>query len=529
MQPSTKNDGSSRAADILVSSIAGASEAPLRGNIHPLAKPQIPGTLNLMELLREKCTHLRRPSSMRLELLSPNPAGYEVSSEPAILICLIVKEAVANAIRYSHPAGVAGLIKIVCERNHDGTFSIEVLDDGVGLPEDFDPTKDGGPGLQFIYGAARRLDARLEFESTSLGLCVRLQVPRASIEARGATQILVTNEKNIGSATGEGENQATLDAFSAVQRLAAIVESCDDAILSKDLNGIIKSWNAGAQRLFGYAAEEMIGKSVMLLIPEDRHDEEPAILHRIRRGERVDHYETVRIRKDGRPVEISLSVSPIKDTNGVVVGASKIARDISERKQAQARQEFLTREVNHRTKNLFAIIQSVVNRSFLGKSSIAEAKAAVLGRLSSLAQTNVLLMEGDFKGADIADIIRTEMSPYHDRAEIEGPHFMLSAQAAQNIALAVHELATNATKYGALCTPSGSICINWRLVDDEGRQFFVFGWREQGGPEVTAPQRKGFGSTVLEHVMAEYFESRIDFAPSGVVYELKGPFDGIAG
>jgi PAS domain S-box-containing protein len=525
MQPSTRNGGSSRAANIL-SGVAGAPETPPRGS--PLAKPRTSRTLNLVELLREKCADLPRPSSMRLELLSPDPAGCEVLSEPAILICLIVKEAVANAIRYSHPAGVAGIIKITCERNYDGALSVEVLDDGVGLPEDFDPAKDGGPGLQLIYAVARGLGARLEFESTSLGLGLRLLVPGNSIEAGGATLTIVTNEKNIRS-PGDGEdNHAALNT-AASQQLAAIVESCDDAILSKDLNGIIKSWNVGAQRLFGYAAEEMIGKSVMLLIPEDRHGEEPEILARIRGGDRVNHYETVRVRKDGSLVEISLSISPIKDANGTVVGASKIARDISEHKKAQARQEFLTREINHRTKNLFAIIQSVVNRSFAGKTSITEAKAAVLGRLSSLAQANVLLMEGDFKGADIVDIVRTEMSPYHDRAEIEGPHFILSAQAAQNIALAVHELATNAAKYGALCTPAGSVCINWGVVDEEGRQFFVFGWREQGGPEVTAPQRKGFGSTVLEHVMAEYFETRIDFASSGIVYELKGTFDGIAG
>jgi PAS domain S-box-containing protein len=526
MQPSAKNDGASRAADILVSNIAGVSEAPRNGNTP--GKPQIPRMLNLMELLRERCTHLPRPSSMRIEWLAPDLADYEVLSEPALLICLIVKEAVANAIRYSHPAGVTGIIKIACGRNHDGALSVEVRDDGVGLPEDFDPAQDGGPGLQLIYATALRLGARLEFESTSLGLSLLLLVPRNSIEACGAALTLVKNGKEIGSANGGEENQNALDA-SVSQRLAAIVESCDDAILSKDLNGIIKSWNTGAQRLFGYSAEEMIGKSVMILIPEDRRGEEPEIIARIRRGERVNHYETVRLRKDGSLVEISLSVSPIKDANGTVVGASKIAHDISEHKKAQARQEFLTREINHRTKNLFAIIQAVVNRSFVGKTSIAEAKAAILGRLSSLAQTNVLLMEADFKGADIADIVRTEMSPYHDRAEIEGPHFILSSQAAQNIALAVHELATNAAKYGALCTPSGSVSVNWRLIDEEGRPFFLFGWRERGGPPVTAPQRKGFGSTVLEHVMAEYFETRIDFAPSGIVYELKGAFDGIAG
>src|SRR5882757_9461541 len=118
----------------------------------------------------------------------------------------------------------------------------------------------------------------------------------------------------------------------AAQRLAAIVESSDDAILAKDLNGTITSWNSGAERLFGYTADETIGKSVTMLIPPDRPNEEPAILARIRAGERIDHYETVRQRKDGSRIEISLSVSPIRGWDGRIVGASKIARDITERR-----------------------------------------------------------------------------------------------------------------------------------------------------------------------------------------------------
>ena len=159
------------------------------------------------------------------------------------------------------------------------------------------------------------------------------------------------------------------------QRLVAIVDSSDDAILSKNLDGIITSWNRGAEQLFGYAADEIIGKSVLLLIPAERHNEEPEILGRIRRGERIEHYETVRLRKDGSLVDISLSVSPVKGANGDIVGASKIARDITERKQAQARQDILTRELHHRTKNLFGVVQAVVLRSFTGKETVEDAKS----------------------------------------------------------------------------------------------------------------------------------------------------------
>jgi PAS domain S-box-containing protein len=124
-------------------------------------------------------------------------------------------------------------------------------------------------------------------------------------------------------------------------RLVAIVESSDDAIISKDLNGIITSWNLGAQRLFGYEANEVIGRSVTILLPADRLNEEPSIIDRIRRGQRIEHYETVRCRKDGTLLDISLSVSPIINEEGKVVGASKIARDITERRRAESERERL--------------------------------------------------------------------------------------------------------------------------------------------------------------------------------------------
>jgi PAS domain S-box-containing protein len=142
---------------------------------------------------------------------------------------------------------------------------------------------------------------------------------------------------------------------------------------------VITSWNAGAQRLFGYTAEEAVGRSVTMIIPTDRHDEEPMILKRVRQGERIDHYETVRQRKDGSLVDISITVSPIKDEKGEIVGASKIARDITQLKRARERQELLLREMDHRVKNLFALAISVLRlsgrsaacRNLLGPRAIA--------------------------------------------------------------------------------------------------------------------------------------------------------------
>jgi len=151
-------------------------------------------------------------------------------------------------------------------------------------------------------------------------------------------------------------------------RLAAIVESSDDAIISKDVHGVIMSWNAGAERIFGYAEAEACGRSILFLIPPDRVDEERMILERIQRGERIEHYETVRRRKDGRLLQVSLTVSPIKDPAGRIIGASKIARDITERRRTEEQlrnslkeKEVLLKEIHHRVKNNLQIVSGLLN------------------------------------------------------------------------------------------------------------------------------------------------------------------------
>ena len=197
--------------------------------------------------------------------------------------------------------------------------------------------------------------------------------------------------------------------------------------MSKDLDGIIGTWNAGAERLFGYAAEEVIGRSISILIPPDRLDEEPEILARIRRGERVDHYDTVRRRKDGSLVEISLSVSPIKDAKGRVVGASKIARDITERKRAQEQQRLLLKEMNHRVKNLFTLAGGVVTLSTRSAQTPDDLAAAVRARLGALARAHELILpdlteEGETadRATTLHDLVRMIVSPHveseHPRA-----------------------------------------------------------------------------------------------------------------
>ena len=306
--------------------------------------------------------------------------------------------------------------------------------------------------------------------------------------------------------------------------LASIIESSDDAILSKDLDGIITSWNNGAERLFGYTADEAIGKPITILIPDDRLDEEPAILERIRRGEPTSHFATIRRRKDGSLVDISLTVSPIRTQDGVVIGASKIARDITEYKQAQQRQVFLIREMHHRTMNLFAVIQSVVRRT-LGNSR-SRAKDVLNARLQALASAYSMLTETAWAGAPLADIIKGELAGFSDHVSVSGCDIVIKAQAVQQFALVVHELATNASKYGALSTPSGHISIEGAIERANDGATFTFRWVESGGPPVVAPKRKGFGSAIVLDSAKHFGASvKLDYDPQGLRYELEIPLD----
>jgi PAS domain S-box-containing protein len=305
-------------------------------------------------------------------------------------------------------------------------------------------------------------------------------------------------------------------------RLAAIVESSDDAIISKDLNGVIATWNKGAERLFGYLEQEAIGKPITMLIPEQHRDEETRILERIRSGERIDHFETIRQRKDGSLVSISLTVSPITDGLGRIVGASKIARDITEQKRREEQINLLAREADHRTKNLLALAQATVHLT--NGETAAELKSAIEGRLRALANAHTLLAQSRWAGADLRNLALEELSPYcaedddGSRVRIEGPSLMLEQQPAQAIALALHELTTNAVKYGALSIPSGRIAVSWRL--QSGNRLFVR-WVETGGPQVTPPTRKGFGTRVMTRICEQLNgELKFDWRADGLICDI---------
>ncbi len=333
---------------------------------------------------------------------------------------------------------------------------------------------------------------------------------------------LVTQKNNLGIAPTPREIEAALrESEQQLRWLASIIESSDDAIISKNLDGVITSWNSGAERVFGYSASEAIGQPITLVIPQDRQSEEREILTRMRRGERIDHFETVRQRKNGSLIFVSLTVSPVKDANGKIVGASKIARDITEQKKNQELIVTLAREAEHRSKNLLANAMATVN---LSQSNSPEGlKEVIAGRIQALANVCSLFAETRWIGAEVSAIATQELAPYSDgkRTFTDGPQTLLAPDAAQAVAVALHELATNAAKYGALSTPDGHVRLEWSNAADGPLRLR---WMETGGPVAQEPTRTGFGTRIVEQMIVQQNgKVRFDWRKDGLVCEITLP------
>ena len=313
-------------------------------------------------------------------------------------------------------------------------------------------------------------------------------------------------------------------------RLAAIVDDSQDAIVGHSLDGVITSWNAGAEQLFGYSKTEAIGQSLSILLPPERADEVPGILAALQRGRKVQHFESDRIRKGGTRVDVSLTISPVRDEQGVMIAASSVARDITERGAAERQRLLLMSELNHRVKNALATIQSIAAHTIRTSQTLEDFQPAFMARLDALAKTHDLLTARAWMHAGLRELIISEITPYDgtppSRVTLAGPAVQLAPRLVLALGLALHELATNAAKYGALSTPAGRVAITWNVVGEAPPHLRLL-WTETGGPPVVAPTRRGFGTRVIERGLADELQGEIalSFDTVGVVCGIDFPIE----
>jgi PAS domain S-box-containing protein len=281
--------------------------------------------------------------------------------------------------------------------------------------------------------------------------------------------------------------------------------------------------------LFGRSWDEVAGGSFpSLFIPEDRQSA-TTLLNQVALGESVRGRELRISGKGNALLTLELSAGPVLGGGGAIEGISLTARDITERKLWEEHQRLLINELNHRVKNTLATVQSVVSQTLRNAATASDAQAAVEARLVALSRAHDVLTRENWGSASLKEIVTEAIAPYYHsregRLHVSGPDRRLPPRMALALAMALQELATNAVKYGALSNNTGEIRIEWALQRESGTTTLDLTWTERGGPPVTPPKRRGFGTRLIERGLALELggEVTIEFAPAGVTCAVHAP------
>lgn len=313
------------------------------------------------------------------------------------------------------------------------------------------------------------------------------------------------------------------------ERFRIITTTAQEGIWSLDRDGKILFVNPRMAELLGTHSEEMIGKPANeFCFPEDRAAMQEKIAANLA-GERIEFEFRFR-RRDSAPLHLLAATSPLHGSRGEVIGALGGFLNLAERKAAEDHQRFLMRELSHRSKNLLAIVQAMASQTARSATSLADFQERFSQRLQGIAASHDVLVSQNWAGAPLADLIRQHLGPFMEagasRLRLEGPALSLKPEAAQALGLALHELATNSVKYGALSRPDGKVTVAWTFEEKgaAGRRLRL-DWQERGGPRVAPPARKGFGHAVINRMVAQSLDGtvKLDFAPEGLSWSLSIP------
>jgi len=304
------------------------------------------------------------------------------------------------------------------------------------------------------------------------------------------------------------------------QRYRTLVDNANDLVATLDLEGRFTSVNPAVERIIGYKPQELIGVHVDRLVPPEMLAMQDEVLRRKLDGEPSTQYELEVLEKDtNRRVTLDVKSRLSFADDGKPVAIHSIARDITERKEADARQALLVRELQHRTKNLLAVVQSIATSTFSRSKDLEGPLEAFIGRLHALAHAQEFVAAGPGAGVPLRQLVDAELAPFAARASIAGDAVVVGGPFAQMFALVVHELATNAAKHGSLSTARGHVAIAWKVDRTQPEALLRFSWTERGGPPTTQPTAAGLGT----HLISLLGESKASYGQAGFEYTLQVP------
>jgi len=336
---------------------------------------------------------------------------------------------------------------------------------------------------------------------------------------------LYRKQRELETLKGELEARVaerTAELAASEQRYRSLVDNANDIVATLDLELRFTSVNPAVERILGYNPEEIIGMPLSQYVPDDQLAMHAAMLQRKLEGEGSTQYEMQLFGKD-RNQRFTLEVNSklLFDLEGKPVGIHSISRDISERKEAEARQLVLIRELQHRSKNLLAVMQSIVTNTLARSRDLTSANDAVIGRLHALAHAQEFVVSGPSGGVPLRNIVEAELSPFAAQVKIDGIPLVVGGPFGQQFALVIHELATNAAKYGALSRPNGRLIISWEVKQQSADPALIFSWIERSGPRVKPPRKQGFGSQLIS--IALDGKARISFGEAGFEFTVEVP------
>ncbi len=304
-----------------------------------------------------------------------------------------------------------------------------------------------------------------------------------------------------------------------------LYELAPDAMIVVDETGTIERVNVQAEALFGFSREHILGQPIETLVPErfrDRHAAQRAAYMKCPKMRSMGlDLPLVGRRVDGSEFPADIMLSPVEIEQRLVVLA--VVRDITAHKRAQAHFELLMREVDHRAKNILSVVQAIAHQTIA--NSLEEFRSRFSERIQSLRVSHDLLVKRGWKDIPLGELVRSQLAhfgyPSESRIIMSGPNLRITAPAARTIGLALHELGTNAAKYGALSAESGHVDISWQVDGD----VFTMSWTERGGPRVTPPEQRGFGTMVIDTLVKQTLDAdvQLDFAPSGLAWRVICP------